>query len=187
MQKLIKNKINDSLTTYTKKNWLCSINDETIQLQYTVEVTDMYEATGENEYKNYNYVFCIGLMPVKFGPKCLNKSKQDENEPTLYDVISYYGQAIYMEQRFIDTDLINKKLIEQLKINQACQVEYQCRFTKENKTFLHFKTEQDALKFAELLIKNYGDVFMSLIGFELDRPVNLVGEDGWSQIEKFIA
>jgi hypothetical protein len=42
---------------------------------------------------------------------------------------------------------------------------------------------EDALKFNEKLIGAYGNTIMTLVGFYLDQPINLMGETGWKQTE----
>ena len=51
--------------------------------------------------------------------------------------------------------------------------------------YLRFKTEAAARKYVKLLANRTG-VLSSMIGFILDRPINRMGEDGWSVIGKQI-
>ena len=99
------------------------------------------------------------------------------------DVLGYYGMLCYLDDKFMSTDKLNKNLYKELTIEKACISTYKCRFSGQEKEYLKFKTEQDAFDFAEKLVHNYGDTFMTLIGFHLDAKVNLAGNTGWDKID----
>lgn len=173
------------LKQYYKNGWKCELENG-VPMTILVEVTDMYDATGEEEFKDYSFVFSIGLINKNINQTILNKVVDgDDFTPSVSDVIGYYGMNCYIDQALIDTDLINQKLINELKINDACLSTYKCRFTGQDKTTIRFKTENAAFDFAEMLINSYGDTMMTLIGFTLDKRINLAGETGWKQTELF--
>lgn len=171
---------------YYKQGWQCGLGDDDVPMTMVVEVIDMHGATGEDEYKDYNYVFSIGLLNLNMHQSILDKvSDGDDCQPSMADVASYYGMNCYVDQQLIDMDQINSKLIDELKITDACLSTYRCRFTGKDKVTIRFKTDTAAFSFAEKLIHTYGDVIMTLIGFTLDQPINLAGQSGWEQTEKF--
>ena len=51
--------------------------------------------------------------------------------------------------------------------------------------YLQFKTEDACEKYVNFLVENRADCLMGMmIGFILDAPINMVGDSGWSVIEK---
>lgn len=175
-----------SVTQYYKKGWKCILSEDETEVPMTlvVEVINMYDATGEGEFKDFPVLFSIGILNKNINEN-LKNNLDIEDGSKIYpdDVIGHYGLNCYLEQMFLDTDKINKNLMSELKIDQACLYDYDCRFTGETKQFLKFKTEELAFNFAEKLILEYGDTFMTLIGFHLDKPINLMGETAWKQTE----
>jgi hypothetical protein len=171
---------------YYKTGWQCGVGDDDVPMTIVVEVINMLDAAGEKEYENYNYVFSIGLLNKNIHKTVLDGvADGDDFVPGVYDIAGHYGLNCYVDQQLLDMDMINKNLMGELKITDACTADYKCRFTGKTKQTLHFKTDDAAFSFAEKLINNYGDVIMTLIGFTLDRPINLAGNTGWEQTELF--
>lgn len=173
-----------SIRQYYKDGWKCEIDSE-IPMTMVVEVINMLDATGEDEYKDYPVVFSVGMLN-----KNIHKSIQEsidcypDDTPNTDDILSYYGMNCYLDEVMYEMDSSNKNLKKDLSIDTACISNYECRFTKKQKQYLKFKTEEAAFNFAEKLVLEYGNTIMTLVGFYLDRPVNLVGQTGWDQTEK---
>lgn len=185
----------DIFETFYKEGWKCEIydeeNDQDIEVPLTlvVNTTDMHEATGEEEFKDYPIHLEIGILNrdchVSIAEDMSGESAEELGIEfsTVYDVHGYCGFAVYMLQRFLDTDRLNDSFIETLDITEAAIFTYECRFTGQTKSYPRFKSYDAASNFGKGLIARYGNMFMSLVGFELDRPVNLMGDTGWNTIE----
>jgi hypothetical protein len=172
-----------SVKQYYNKSWQCEINDKNIPLTLVVEVVDMYGATGEEEYKDYNFVFTIGILNKKIH-KSIIKAMGEDYSGSPEDMISYYGMNCHLDTQFQNTDELNQKLFKSLTTDQACLSQYKDRFTGKMQNTLKFKTEEEAFNFSEKLIHAYGNTLMTLVGFHLDKPINLIGQTAWEQTEK---
>lgn len=173
-----------SMKQYFKDGWECFLdNDEEVPMTIVVEVTNMYGATGEEEYKDYNYVFSIGLLNKDIHPSIKDYMGPDYGD-TPDEILGYFGLNCYLDEFFMSTDESNNKFLNELTINQACLSQYKCRFTGKMKNYLKFKTEEDAFAYAEKIVQAYGEIAMTLIGFHLDKPINLIGQTAWEQTKK---
>ncbi len=176
-----------SLVQYYNKSWHCGVEDnDNVPMTIVVEVINMEDACGGDEFKDYPVIFSMGILNKNIHDSIKKQVTDDgEWEYALDNMIGHYGLNCYIAEQIIDMDMINKDLMSKLTIDQACKSNYKCRFTGEEKTSLKFKTENDAFEFADKLVKQYSNTIMALIGFTLDRPVNLIGETGWKNTELF--
>lgn len=172
-----------SLVQYYNEAWKCEIDNE-IPMTLVVEVTDMYEATGEEEFKDYPVAMNIGMLNKNIH-ESINCDLEEDETRYIDDILCYYGMNCYLDSIIYNMDTINKNLRSELSISKATIASYENRFTGEQQEYLKFKTENDAFEFAEKLVMEYGNTIMSLIGFYLDRPINLIGDTAWSQTELF--
>lgn len=174
-----------NLTQYYKEGWKCGVGeDDNVPMTLVVEVTNMHEVTGEDEYKDYPVVFTVGMLNKDIH-ESIDCGLAGGEERWLDDIISYYGMNCYLDDILFNLDTDNKKLRNTLTIDKVCISTYKNRFTGKPQQYLKFKTESDALEFAEKLINEYGDSIMAFVGFYLDRPINLMGETAWNQTELF--
>lgn len=169
---------------YHKKGWHCSIGDNDVPLTFVLEITDMYEATGDESYKDYNYVATLGLVNLNIHESVQSKVSDGETYD-LSALLGYYGMNCYLDGKIMQIDEDNQRLFEKLPISKACLSTYVCRFSGKNKQYLKFKTFEDAKAFNESLIEAYSQVIMGLVGFYLDNPINLVGTTAWDQTRLF--
>lgn len=173
------------ISQYYKKGWQCSLGDDKdVPLTMVLEITNMYDATGENDYKDYNYVATIGLVNLNIHESVQSKVADGETYD-LPSLLGYYGVNCYLDDKIMQLDIDNQRLFEKLPISKACLSTYKCRFSGKDKQYLKFKTYDDAKKFSESLIESYGQTIMTLVGFYLDNPINLIGETAWKQTELF--
>lgn len=172
-----------SLAQYYNESWKCEIDSE-VPMTLVVEVINMYDVTGEGEYKDYPVVMTIGMVNKNIHKSLTCSTYKDESR-NLDDVITYYGMNCYLDDKIYNMDSDNKRLRDKLSISKASIASYENRFTGEQQDYLKFKTEDDAFEFAEKLINEYGNTIMTLIGFYLDNPINLMGTSGWNQTELF--
>lgn len=171
------------------KHWSCEI-DERIPLAYHIEVLNMDDATGEPEYKQYPFVVSISIIAAKPSKKFYEGDGKADRYSTIYDCVSYMG-GVPVDHKFLDTDKLNKNITEELKAKQAKLVTYKANFgtlaaqrgAGAEITYPQFKDHDVALAWAKELVSSYGDMLMTLVGFTLDQPINMAGDNGWSTIE----
>lgn len=171
----------------------CEIDDKEVQLQFYAEIMDTRDF-DESADDSYPFGVSIGIIPKisELSPLTLQNIKEscgDDSEdftPCESDFIGYFGCSVYLDDSFFSLDMSNSKFIERFTINQAKLSSYTCRFSNKNKKYPLFADEEQALNYINLMITHYGKTIASLIGFYLDKPVNLIGETGWSQIKKVI-
>lgn len=178
----------EQLKQFYKEDWQCQIDGENVPMTIVVESLDMDQITGESEYKDYPIVPEIGLLNrdchISITKDMAGQDFNPESEfSDLYDVRSYCGAACYILDEILNIDKLNKNIQANLKISDACLKSYECRFTGEIKQYPAFKTHEACLEFLTALVMKYGDIVMAMIGFYLDKPVNLVGNTGWETVK----
>jgi hypothetical protein len=185
----------------TDKAWTFTLDDDK-QRQFGVlyEILDMREYDGEAD-ADYPYLVSAGLIVHK--PHASFYEGQSEFKPTLRDLRSDCNS--YMGTVLIDHVLANatkngsegdgeafELLARQFAINEAHiktikntfgTVATQSKPGTEHK-YLKFKTVEAAVKYIQLLAQRAP--ILSLIGFFLDRPINMVGETGWDQFKTMV-
>lgn len=180
----------------TSKNWKVGLSDALdepldIPVGLYCSAINMYEATGEKEFKQYPYYIEIEIMAAKPHKSFYEGEGTPDALSLIEDTHSYMG-GVPVTHQFISTDGLNKKLMDNLKSKDA-------KIRTETPTFGTvaaqrgrgaefsypvFKTAEAAEKFLKDLVRSYGDVIMGMmVGFILDGPINMIGETGWSVIE----
>lgn len=153
-----------------------------------VEVLDMFEATGDKEFKDYP-------VNVSFHIVSLNPSKahcEDQNdgyEPTYNDSINdcyRYRGGVPIDHFVQDLD---PEMINNLKIKDACLKTHKAEFgtiaAQRGKgtefTYPMFKTMNAGVKYIKTVLKS---VDLDDLEFEriLDEPINMMGETGINTI-----
>lgn len=195
-------KIHDNLIYVTDKSFEFGLDDEkSRQFGILFEITDMDEATGEKEFKNYPFIVSASIV----ADKC-HKSFDESGDakPTKFSLI--YDAHSYMGGVPIDHILTHSikpaSVVGDAFEALAGQFTAKQAMVKTNKLefgtaaaqlgrgveldYLQFKTFEDAERFVNLLIETRLDAISIMIGFILDRPINLMGESGWSVIKKMV-
>lgn len=184
----------EGLHVVDDKSWYCEIDDgKEVPLSLLIEVTDMYGATGEPEFKDYPFVFSVGIIASKPHKSFYEGEGKPTRQGLLYDCNGYMG-TIPVDHKLLRTDELNKKLMGELKAKVAKIVththDYGTLAAQEGKgssiSYPQFKTAKDAYEFAKALVDAYGHSIMRLVGFTLDQPINMIGDTGWSQIETMV-
>lgn len=173
-------------------DWTCEIDGEEVPVGLLISITDMYEATGEPEFKQYPFITSVEIMALNPSPDIDSQIKETgmTGEDIIPDVHAYCG-GVNIEHLLLQTDAINENLMGELKAKSAKLVTvksdfgtFAAQFGKGSElTYPQFKTEAAAKAFVTQLVKKYANVHMSLIGFVLDRPVNMAGNTGWNTLE----
>lgn len=194
--------LNEGFTYVSSKNMTFTLDDDK-QRTFGVlfETVDMYDATGDAEFKNYPFVVSASLMVNKLHPSFFEGEGKPDAIGLMLDCNGYMGgvcvdhvlthEISCATEAESEPDASNfEKLANQFKVNEAC--------VKTNKhdfgtiaaqygrgtefSYLQFKTEAAARKYVSLLTERVPALSM-LIGFILDRPLNMVGDSGWKTFE----
>jgi len=195
---MAKIKFEDSYNGFVafNKAWQCGLSDDIdTELAFHVEIMDIVDATGEGN-EDYPFVVSIGIVAANphesFNENEHESGHCDINQLGLIqDCVNYMG-SVPVDHKFLGTDSLNRKITDNLKIGDATLVTSKHDFGtvaaqngKGSKlTYPQFKTEDTARAWAKEMIKLYADTLMSLSGFILDAPINMIGDTGWSVIEK---
>ena len=177
----------------TSKHWSCTMGDDDkrVPLAIYIEILNMDDATGEKQFKHYPYVVSFSIVSGK-PHKSYNEA--DTSKPDvlslIYDAHSYMG-GVPIDHTLLNTDKLNEDLTSDLKAKEAKLVTEAQNFgtlaAQQGKgaeiTYPQFKTYDAAEKWAKEMVLRYGDPTMTLCGFILDRPINMIGDSGWSVIE----
>lgn len=171
------------------KHWQCEI-DKRIPLAIYVEITNMDDATGEPEFADYPYLVGFQIVAAKPAKSFYEGSGKPDRLSTIADCVSYMG-GVPIDHKLLNIDSINDEITGELNAKTAKLVTHSQDFgtlaAQEGKgakiTYPQFKNADDALAWAESMINRYADAVMGLVGFTLDQPINMMGENGWSVIE----
>ena len=180
----------------TDKNWLIHLDENKgHQFGIYIEIVDMFEMTGEKEFKQYPFSVSMSLVADK-----PHKSfYEGEGRPTklglIEDCVGYMGgvpvEHVLWGVKTAGTDY--EKIIAMFSPKEACVIEETQQFgtwaaqngKDKPMQYMRFKTHDAAYKYTEQMMKLTGCLGM-MIGFILDRPINMMGETGWRTITKMI-
>ena len=190
--KLTQLKLDDSKLYVTSKSFHFELDDEKPrQFGIVFETLDMYEATGEEEFKDYPYVVSIGIVADK-PHKSFDESGGNPCQVSLLgDCLGYMG-SISVDHVLVNGTKSNAEngengfeaMASNFTVLEATIKTYKSIF-EQDEPYLSFKTEEAAQKFIDLVILHRLSVLM-LVGFILDQPVNRIGETGWGQITTMV-
>lgn len=184
----------DVIFFVTSPSWNVQLGDidKDVPVGLYCSAIDMYEATGENEFKQYPYYIEIEIMAAHPSKKFYEGEGKPNQIGLIWDTHSYMG-GVPVTDKFLSVDESNKKIIDQLKSKDAKVIveepQYGSVAARRGRgtefSYPVFKTREAAEKFLKDLVEEYADLIMGImVGFMLDMPINMVGDDGWSIIEK---
>jgi len=171
------------------------------ELVAVAEIINMEEATGEPKFKDYPYLVTVGIMPKQLDFEIINDALCEEgykNQEELNKDMSdyFYADAIqYAGSCQVDTYLEEENdegfsyIHDHFNIRQAClktnTMDYgglAYDYGKGHKVeYLQFRTEEDAERYANLVIDSNNELLDSDSFIEncMYRSSNLMG-DTWS-------
>jgi len=193
--------INESSQYVTDKSFQLT-TDKLRQFGIVFETTNMMEATGEPQYENYPFVVSAVIVLDKPSKKFAKEAGLGNSVSKLGAIaqcVSYMGgvpvdHILQDEMKSSNEsgigsnfDLIANQFnateaTVNVQTSQFGTVAAQRGKLSQFKS-LHFATEKAAQKYIDYLILNRLFALSMLVGFILDRPINMVGHNGWSQIE----
>jgi len=163
------------------------------ELALHVEVIDMLQATGEDEFEDgYSIVANIGVVALR-PHKSFNKSENNnpDNLSLIYDTVSYIG-SVPVDDKLQNLDdnktMLKLKILDaKLKTHVADFGTVAARYGKGEK-FTHpmFKEFSPALRYVKTLIKKHANEMFSNIDDILNEPINMFGNCGYETINKMI-
>lgn len=182
--------ISDDLSFYKNKSLNVQLDDEDVNLGLIVETLNIVDATGEGD-ENYPFVVSMGLIASK------PHVSFDESEGNLTGIGLIWDCNSYMGSVPVDHILVNDtngKLDQILKLFNVGEaklvteeVTHGTVAAQNGKTkfsYLMFANEEVAQKYIDFIIQDRAPVLNMMVGFILDRPINMMGESGWSMVEK---
>ena len=192
-----KTELYNNLVYVTDKGWVFGLDDEK-QRNFGImfEITDMAEDTGEPEFEEYPYLVSAEIMADKCHKSFDESGEKPTHDSLLYDCKSYMGGVpidhvlTHAVQSGTETGEAFDALKAQFTIDEAMVRTVNSNYgtyaaqngPKSKHQYLQFKTEDAARKFIDYLVEKRCSALSVMIGFILDRPINMMGEDGWRVI-----
>lgn len=197
--------INENLSYVTDKNFTIQIDGDEEQFGIAFETINMLDATGEPEFKKYPFLVSAYIVADKCHKSFYEGEGKADKLGCLSDALSYMGgvpvdhilthsiRSGAEASNSLDEsnfELLAKQFNSlEAKIVSSKQ-DYGTIAAQNGKNhehqWLQFRTEEAAEKFIDLIIKNRLSAISMLVGFVLDKPLNMAGDDGWSHMEKMI-
>lgn len=179
----------------TSPRWIAGLDDKEVQLALYLEIVDMIDATGEEEeFGEYPFNAEISIVVAYPGPSWLEKAEQStqpaKNAEGALEASHGYGGGVPITHDLLSIkgggSDISKFTAEQMTWKKE-KVEHGTVAAQQGPgsvfKYPMFATEEDALEFSNEILKRATAVF-GMIGFFLDRPINMAGNDGWSVIKE---
>lgn len=181
----------------TSKRWIAGIEgDEEIQLALYLEIVDMLEATGEDKFQDWPLLFEMEVMVAYPGPKWLEQAASCCGDPRLeatperaLEMSHSYGGGIPVTHILLheisgggsDIEKFSRKEVRWVTEKPTHGTVAAQRGPGRKFDYPTFREEDVALRFADELLKR-ADPLFGMVGVFLDRPINMVGDDGWKVI-----
>ena len=197
--------VNENLIYVTDKSFTIEIDEKCHQFGITFETINMLDATGEPEFEKYPFLVSAYIVADKCHKSFYEGEGKADKLGCLSDALSYMGGVpvdhILTHSIRSGTEATNslkesnfETLAKQFSALEAKVVSSKQDFgtiaAQAGKNYEHqwleFRTEKAAEKFIDLLIKNRIHAMSMLIGFTLDKPINMIGNSGWSIIQDMI-
>lgn len=186
--------LNDNMVYATRTNFTFGLEDDkSRQFGILFELTDMLDATGDGQFEQYPFIVSASIVPHK-----ISKSFAQEGSTTRGELLQ--DAIIYMGGVPVDHVLVNDinggldEIAKKFNINEASvtteKVQYGTVAAQNGKgsthKYLQFKDEKSAHKYIDFLIQERTGAMGMLIGFILDRPINMMGSDGWETMRGLV-
>lgn len=180
----------EELQVYINDAWTCEIDGKEVPLAIAVRITDMYEATGDDEFKDCPYL--VGFEIIARDPhisisKDMAGDEYEGERSDYYDVMSYCG-GVPVDHLLLDQDMA-KDFLDNLKAKDGVLVSHKLDFGTIAAqrgpgsvfTYPKFKNLEACEEYIKTLIPLAKPLMMTC-GFILDRPINMAGNSGWETI-----
>ena len=164
----------------THPSWVCVLEEDNIHLGLYIEMIDATEHGFDPEDYDEEYPILLNSMvmvvPEESHPEFMDDVQEsigdDYIEPTAFDVAQYMGgvqasHAIEGVSSAAKSDVPSRIITE--------------RNGRESRWFRNREEAEEYVK--DVYIHNAHPVF-TLIGFLLDQPINMAGNNGWDVIRQ---
>jgi hypothetical protein len=178
----------------TDKNWIAGLDDDAdTQLALIFEALNLEEATGEDQH-GYPWVLTASIVPAYPGQKWMDKASASgagdgiDDPVTALESSYQYGGGIPVTHDLLeikgggsDLNKFDRKQVQWRKSKETFGTVAAQRGPGTVFEYPMFAESDDAIAFAKELLKRAPALF-GLIGFFLDRPINMAGETGWDTL-----
>jgi len=173
--------LDDNTIYIDDESFKCQIEeDKDIYLGLICEAIDLRELDSRFDDDPYPVVVetQIVVAPRSLDSNYLERANEGENLELNND-----GIKVYVSYRYSGGVPVN---MESIKGSVTCDVDSEVR-TQKHRLYgeikvRHFRTVADALKYAKTVYKHNAQAVFGLVGFYLDRTLNLIGTTGWDII-----
>lgn len=193
--KFKKIELNENLYFFKSPDLNCYLDDKKVNMGLIVEILDTREFDDMAD-ENFPFIVSMGLMTSR--PHKSFDAWDGENPTSIESLI--YDCNSYMSSIPVDhflQDAINGGLDEILplfNVGEAKKVTIRPKFGTiaaqkgpgSEYSYLQFSDLDQAEKFIDFIIENRVHSLTMTIGFILDRPINIMGENGWGQVETMV-
>lgn len=165
--------LSENYVKVSNKSWVLGLDDE-IERKFCIvfEKLDMNDITEEGDKLYPYYVSCSIML--------------DKEDSKLEDTIGYCGGVPiddYIIHKIRGSDEISGEAWDSLKKAFTVGEAKVCRSWNDKFDYLQFKDEDTCDKYISYLAEYRLGALSLMIGFILDRPINRVGDAGWSNIK----
>lgn len=194
----------------TKKSFELVLNDDkNLQFGIVFQTVDMWNATGDPEFKEYPFTVSASIVMDKCHRSFDESGMARPSKLSLLsDAMQYMGgipiDHILTHDIIFSNEVRNKgykghqanfqTIVNQFNPNEAMVKSYTANFgtvaaqygSGSMFNYMQFKDEAAALKFVNYLIDHRINSLSMMIGFILDRPINLAGITGWDMVNNMV-
>lgn len=194
-----------ALLYVTQPSWTFGLDDgDQQQFGVLFEIIDMYDATGEEEFENYPFVVEASIVAHEPSQEFAEDAGVDLSPDdygynlALIEMAYQYGGGVPITHIIQDeiskgSDKGLQPLLKGIPKRDYDIVEVTPQFGTvaaqrgpgTRQETVHFADYDAARKYVENMLSRL-DALGVMIGFILDRPINMMGEPGWSTMEMHV-
>ena len=183
--------IDDSITVLIPKEHeiKCVLSDnKEVKLGVIAEIIDLREFDEQYDNDPYPFVIEFSLIPLEPSQKAIQETfkgydinpKEVEKPYLIAEIYRYFGGVPFNIESIKAND--EDKFLKEIDSEVRTRIQ---RLWGEIKV-RYFRTIEDADKFIKKVAPLRLPALSVMIGFVLDRPLNLVGWTGWDIIEHIV-
>ena len=180
----------------TRKNWIAGLDDDKeVQLALFLEIIDMADATGEEQFEDYPFAFEYEIVVAYPGPEWMAKVERStspaETPEMALETSQSYGGGVPITHKMMGIEGggmdLKRFTADQMTWKKETVTHGTVAAQRGPGTVFRypmFATEDDAYEYALELFKTADVVMGVMIGFLLDAPINMMGNTGWETIQE---
>lgn len=193
--------VSETMLYVTSKNFVFQLSDEESETEHqfgvVFEIIDMYEASSEKNYKDYGFI--VSAQIVADSPhKSYREADSKGKLGLIYDTVSYMGGVPI--DHFLTLGVKGSNEIGESAFDALVNLftPFDAKIVTETQThgtwatqrgseeiqYLQFKNYEAARRLVDHLVSHRLSSLGMMIGFILDRPINMIGDSGWSVMDR---